>query len=321
MEALHVYLQTLTAKKEPANLYIPVEYVLSQKGKRLRPQLVYLSTALFEGEESLALYPAAAFELLHNFTLIHDDIMDAAPIRRGKPTVYKKWNTNIAILSGDALATLALQTILKTPSDDPALVLNLAMLLSQTSIEICEGQQYDLDFETYDTIQIADYLTMIRLKTAVMLAGCLKSGAMLSKTSLENQEIIYQVGIQMGLAFQLKDDLLDAYGDNSLLGKINGGDIKENKKTYLFLRALSDATSEQREALIHYFTTPQVDFEHKFKEVKKIYNHLDIKEKTEKLIGDYAEQAISNLNSLMGINPSKTAVLKELIIQLTHREK
>lgn len=320
MKELNLFLKNITLNREPGNLYTPIQYILSQKGKRLRPQLVYIATELFDGDPAVALYPAAAFELLHNFTLIHDDIMDEAPIRRGKPTVYKKWNSSIAILSGDALATMALQAILKTPCKKE-LVLDLAHLLSQTSIEICEGQQYDLDFENIKTIPIDDYLKMIKLKTAVMLAGCLKAGAMLGETSIENQEKIYQIGIEMGLAFQLKDDLLDTYGDDSLFGKINGGDIKENKKTYLFLRAIEDATPEQRIELLNYFSNNKIDFEEKFQTVKNIYDNLDIESKTEKLIQKYANNAIHILCSLHDVEEVKRNKLRDLIIQLSFRNK
>ncbi len=282
--------------------------------------MVYLATKLFNGNTEHALYPAAAFELLHNFTLIHDDIMDKAPLRRGKPTVYKKWNTNIAILSGDALATLALQTILKTPCKKD-IVLDISLLLSQTSIEICEGQQYDLDFENSDSVTISDYLSMIRLKTAVMLAGCLKAGAILAETSERNQELIYDLGINMGIAFQLKDDLLDVYADDHLFGKINGGDIKENKKTYLLLRAMEDASPEQLEKLRNWFSTAEDNFERKFNAVKQLYEELNIKEKTEELISQYVDNALNNLRNLTNISETTAEILQDWIIRLSHREK
>lgn len=320
LEQLNTFLKNITADKEPVNLYIPIEYILSQQGKRLRPQMVYLGTELFNGDMERALYPAAAFELLHNFTLIHDDIMDKAPLRRGKPTVYKKWNTNIAILSGDALATLALQTILKTPCEKE-IVLDISLLLSQTSIEICEGQQYDLDFENTNSVTISDYLSMIRLKTAVMLAGCLKAGAILAETSARNQELIYDLGINMGMAFQLKDDLLDVYADDHLFGKINGGDIKENKKTYLLLRAMEDASPEQLERLRNCFSTEEDNFERKFTTAKQLYEELNIKEKTEGLISKYVDNALNNLRNLTNISESSAAILQDWIIRLSHREK
>ena len=320
MEQLNTFLKNITADKEPVNLYIPIEYILSQQGKRLRPQMVYLATKLFNGNTEHALYPAAAFELLHNFTLIHDDIMDKAPLRRGKPTVYKKWNTNIAILSGDALATLALQTILKTPCKKD-IVLDISLLLSQTSIEICEGQQYDLDFENSNSVTISDYLSMIRLKTAVMLAGCLKAGAILAETSERNQELIYDLGINMGIAFQLKDDLLDVYADDHLFGKINGGDIKENKKTYLLLRAMEDASPEQLEKLRNWFSTAEDNFERKFNAVKQLYEELNIKEKTEELISQYVDNALNNLRNLTNISETTAEILQDWIIRLSHREK
>lgn len=279
-----------------------------------------MATELFGGDEKAAVYPAVAFELLHNFTLIHDDIMDEAPIRRGQPTVYKKWNANIAILAGDALAALALQEIMKTPCDKN-IVVELAMLLSQTSTEVCEGQQYDLDFEELSGVTLKDYMKMIHLKTAVMLAGCLKAGAILSGASPENQELIYNFGINIGLAFQLKDDLLDIYGDDTIFGKVNGGDIKENKKTYLFLRALQDGDEIQRKRLLHYFSSTNIDFEEKFSAVKFIYGRLNIFEKTEELIQEYLDQALENLEDIEIDDENRKKALKKLASELTVRKK
>ena len=242
-------------------------------------------------------YIAAAFEMLHNFTLIHDDIMDNAPIRRGQPTVYKHWNSNIAILSGDALATLALKEMLYTPTR-PETVIALTDLLAQTSIEICEGQQKDLDFETADHVTIDDFIQMIKYKTAVMLAGCLKAGALLSHASESDCEAIYQYGIYLGLAFQLKDDLLDVYGDTAIFGKPIGGDIRENKKTYLYLRALQDAGADDKKQLLHYFSSTDFDNKEKFEAVTKIYQNLDIQKKTEEKIEEYVQLALAELGKI-----------------------
>ncbi|MBQ4433293.1 MAG: polyprenyl synthetase family protein [Bacteroidales bacterium] len=306
-------------KREPANLYQPILYTLSQGGKRLRPRLVLMATEAFGGDIEKAVYPAAAFDMLHNFTLIHDDIMDDAPIRRGKPTVYKQWNGNIAILSGDALANMALIEMLDTPISAENVV-KLTKLFAQTSVEICEGQQYDLDFETCDHVSIEDYLYMIRFKTAVLLAACLKAGAMISDAPKEAQEAIYQFGISIGLAFQLKDDLLDVYGDKAVFGKKIGGDIRENKKTYLYLRALEEADESSRKELLRLFSSTDFDEEEKFQAVSSIFNKLKIKEKTENKIEELLQQAFIELDKIQ-ISDSKKNIFKDLAVELSRRIK
>ena len=309
----------ILAKREPANLYQPILYTLSQGGKRLRPRLVLMATEAFGGDVEKAVYPAAAFEMLHNFTLIHDDIMDDAPIRRGKPTVYKQWNGNIAILSGDALANMALIEMLDTPISAENVV-KLTNLFAQTSVEICEGQQYDLDFETCDHVSIEDYIYMIRFKTAVLLAACLKAGAMISDAPEEAQESIYQFGISIGLAFQLKDDLLDVYGDKAVFGTKIGGDIRENKKTYLYLRALEEADESSRNELLRLFSSTDFDEEEKFQAVLSIFNNLKIKEKTENKIEELVQQAFIELDKIQ-ISDSKKKIFKDLAVELSRRIK
>ncbi len=320
MKNIEEIFEQLTTKREPINLYEPIHYTLSQGGKRLRPRLLLMSARFFGADEQAALYPASAFEMLHNFTLIHDDIMDNAPIRRGKPTVYRNWNGNIAILSGDALATMAIQQILNTPAS-PEVIITLTRLLAQTSIEICEGQQKDLDFETEANVTIDDYIRMIRYKTAVLLAGCLKAGAVLAGASEHDQEAIYQFGIYVGLAFQLEDDLLDVYGDDAVFGKNVGGDIRENKKTYLYLRALQDANEEQRKELLHYFSSTDFDEKEKFAAVTSIYNQLEIRKKTEELIKDFAEKAHAEIRKIeVGDEAAKQPFL-DLAVELSTRKK
>lgn len=319
MKKLEEYFKEITWERDPRNLYDPIYYTLSQGGKRLRPRLVFMSTEMFDGDENTAKHPAAAFEMLHNFTLIHDDIMDNASIRRGKPTVFRQWNENIAILSGDALATLALQAMLTTPAK-PEVVISLSKLLAQTSVEICEGQQKDLDFETDDNVTIDDYVKMIQYKTAVMLAGCLKAGAILSETSTLNQDAIYQYGIYIGLAFQLKDDLLDVYGDDITFGKKIGGDIRENKKTYLYLKALQDANPQQKQKLLHYFSSTDFDETEKFNAVKEIYQEIDIQSKTAERIQDYVTLAMKELDRI-NISEEKKQPFRDLAIELSSRKK
>jgi len=319
MKNLEYYFNSLTDEREPNNLYEPIHYILQQGGKRIRPKLVEIATEIFGGDIEHAIYPAAAFEMLHNFTLIHDDIMDLAPLRRGKETVYKKWNNNIAILSGDALATMALQQILKTPVE-PERVLKMAELFAQTSLEICEGQQYDLDFEKQDNVTIDQYIEMIRLKTAVMLAGCLKVGAILANASEADQDEIYLFGIHIGLAFQLQDDLFDVYSDAETFGKQIGGDIKSNKKTYLYLLALELANCEQKSALTKWFSIESCNSDEKFMQVKSIFDQLKISKITEEKIHFYVDSAIKNVNNL-NISEQHKSYLINYTEQLAQRIK
>lgn len=319
MNSLDTYFQSIAKECEPSNLYNPIHYILSQDGKRIRPKLVGLGAELYGIKPDEVRHVAAAFEMLHNFTLIHDDIMDQAPLRRGLPTVYKKWNSNIAILSGDALAIMALQELLKAPCDD-ATKIRISDLFARTSLEICEGQQYDLDFETMEHVSIDDYIKMIRLKTAVMLAGCLQSGAIFAKASDADQQALYDFGINIGIAFQLKDDILDLYSDTQVFGKIKGGDIKENKKTYLYLTALQDADEKQRESLLRYFSSTEFNFEIKLQAVKNIYEDLQVKEKTEKAIDQYVKSALDCLQTV-SVAEEKKQQLRDLANALVKRDK
>lgn len=319
MDSLDTYFQSIAKGCEPANLYDPINYILSQDGKRIRPRLVMLAAELFGVNPDEVKHVAAAFEMLHNFTLIHDDIMDEAPIRRGMPTVYRQWNSNIAILAGDALAIMALQELLKAPCDD-ATKIKISDLFARTSLEICEGQQYDLDFETMDHVSIDDYIKMIRLKTAVMLAGCLKSGAIFAQASEADQQAMYDYGIHIGIAFQLKDDILDLYSDTQVFGKMTGGDIKENKKTYLYLTALQEADTQQRQTLLHYFSSTDFDQDQKIQAVKEIYESLKVKEKTEQAINLYAAKALSSLQAV-SVSEDRKNKLYELANTLVSRDK
>jgi Geranylgeranyl pyrophosphate synthase len=274
---------------------------------------------MFGGDPEQARLVAMAFEMLHNFTLIHDDIMDMAPIRRGRPTVYKKWNSNIAILSGDALAIMAFQQLLKLPCDQK-IIIDIANLFSCTSLEICEGQQYDLDFETQEHVSLDEYLNMIRLKTAVMFAGCLKAGALLVAADKESQQALYDFGIHLGLAFQLADDVLDVYGDERTFGKSIGGDIRENKKTYIYLKALELATPEQHAQLKEFFAVPTTDFEAKYKAVRAIFDATNVKAVTDDLIMSYTMQAKDDLERVH-LPADKKKSLQNLLDKLINREK
>lgn len=319
MNRLEKIFVEIVENQEPRSLYQPIEYTLMQSGKRVRPQLLLIGTALFGGNPDKAYHLAAAFEMLHNFTLIHDDIMDKAIIRRGKETVCRKWNNNVAILSGDALATMAVQQILKTDTDD-ANKLRIIELFAHTSVKVCEGQQYDLNFEDTLEVSIDDYLKMISLKTAVMLAGCLKAGAMFAHADQSSLEMIYEFGINLGIAFQLKDDLLDLYSDQTLFGKMRGVDIQDNKKTYLFLRALQECTQEERYLMERLYTFQDVVFEEKLKIVTEIYDRLSIREKTEEKIREYVQKALTILEKIE-VAPEKKEPLIEMTLQLCDREK
>jgi geranylgeranyl diphosphate synthase type II len=311
---------TNLAKNEvPQNLYAPVNYIMSQGGKRIRQQLVLLRAELFGAKAEEAFYPATAYEMLHNFTLIHDDIMDNAPIRRGKETVYKKWNSNIAILSGDVLASMAMQQLLKTPCA-PETLIQMSKLFIQTTIEICEGQQYDLDFETQEEVTIDEYLKMIRLKTAVMLAGCLQTGAILANASENDQNAFYQFGINLGLAFQLVDDLLDVYADTEIFGKEVGGDIQANKKTFPYLLALQKANETQKAQLQYYFSSNHFNKKEKFDVVKATFDDLRCKEETEKQVDHYLEKAYQNIEET-SLNDEQKETLRKLALKLSKRGK
>lgn len=308
-----------TQGKEPESLYAPIEYVLMQSGKRVRPRLVQLSSELFDGDPTQSLYIGAAFEMLHNFTLIHDDIMDEAPIRRGKDTVYKKWNSNIAILSGDALANMAVQKILDSDmAYEPKF--QIIDLFIKTSLEVCEGQQYDLNFETDGHVAIDNYMEMIRLKTAVMFGGCLKAGAILAGASKEDQDALYKFGVDLGIAFQLQDDLLDIYSEQDVFGKKKGMDIQDNKKTYPYLRALEEASKEQQEELIALFSSRDIDFEEKLSRIMAIYDDLQIKEKTEAMSDRYIKSALENLDAVNQPADKKNNLI-EMARQLCKRVK
>ena len=279
---------------QPTELYDPIAYTILQSGKRLRPMLCLLANDLFGGDDQEALWPALALETFHNFTLIHDDIMDKAPLRRGKPTVYQKWNSDIAILSGDAMLAMAFQFALK-----PKKGAELGKQLGKVAIEICEGQQMDLNFETLGNVTIDEYLEMIRLKTAVLLATALQMGATVAGANETDIQRLYDFGINLGMSFQLQDDILDLYSDEEVFGKKHGGDIADNKKTYLYLKALELASKKDRKRLEQLFTLRMDhDEEEKIEEVKSIYDRLKVKEAVEAVMLDYDRKAFEALESI-----------------------
>lgn len=279
---------------QPKELYTPIAYTILQSGKRLRPMLCLLANEMFGGDEQEALWPALALETFHNFTLIHDDIMDQAPLRRGKETVYQKWNSNIAILSGDAMFAMAFQYALKTKKGA-----EIAQLLGKVAREVCEGQQMDLNFETCGTVTIEEYLEMIRLKTAVLLATALQMGATVAGAKEADIQLLYDFGIGIGMSFQLQDDILDLYSDVQVFGKKHGGDIADNKKTYLYLKALEMAPEYEKKRLEQLFTLRiDHDEEEKIEEVKAIYDRLKVKEASEKVMFDYDQKAFKALEAI-----------------------
>jgi len=282
--------------KKPERLYAPIDYVMSQKGKRIRPILALLACELFQGNIDDVKYPALAMEMFHNFTLVHDDIMDKAPLRRGFETVYKKWNSDIAILSGDTMFAIAYQYAMKT---QPRYIKGVLETLSKVAIEVCEGQQMDMDFEESDMVEIEDYVRMITLKTAVLLGSSLKIGALIAEASPNDIEEIYNFGLDFGIAFQLQDDLLDAYGDQSVFGKQLGGDIRSNKKTYLYLKALQLADKDQSQKLKALFTVDNhANSNQKEKEVMAIFDQVNVKKHTIDAMQTYYEKSLVHLESI-----------------------
>ena len=282
-------------KLHPANLYSPVNYSLEIGGKRLRPVLFLLSYNLFSDEIQKALPSAIAIEVFHNFTLLHDDIMDKADVRRNQPTVHKKFNENSAILSGDAMAFLSYKYLLENKSEN---VVDVIKLFSKTAIEVCEGQQFDMDFENRLDVSEAEYLEMIRLKTAVLLACSLKAGALIANASADDAELLYEYGINLGLAFQLQDDLLDSFGDQRTFGKRIGGDILANKKTFLLINALETASPDLKGELLIWINKKDFEEENKISAVKEIYTQLNIKELTQQKIDFYFQEASNILQNL-----------------------
>ena len=291
---------------DPAELYEPIRYLMALQGKRLRPLLTLLSVNLFSDQWKQALQPAHAVEVFHNFTLMHDDIMDKAPVRRGSPTVHMRWNENTAILSGDVMLVKAYELFLNLPAD---MLPDILRKFGRTAAQVCEGQQLDMNFETADKVSIADYITMIRLKTSVLLGFALELGALVARAGSECGEILYEAGVNIGLGFQIMDDLLDVYGDPEKFGKQIGGDIIANKKTFLYLKALELSEKEVRAELIELFSSISPDPNGKIERVISIYNILNIREITSQLIESYFKNAVEAIRSLPAAENRKQDLL------------
>jgi geranylgeranyl diphosphate synthase type II len=289
------YMEAQVPKKEPRNLYEPIEYILGLGGKRLRPILVLMSADIFGGGREKAMDAALAIEIFHNFSLVHDDIMDDAPLRRGQQTVHEKWNINTGILSGDAMLINAYQLFENYPAEH---FKPLAELFTKTAIEVCEGQQYDVDFEERDDVTIEEYLKMIEYKTAVLVGAALKMGAILSDVSQKVQNKIYEFGRLLGIAFQIQDDYLDTFGEQAVFGKQIGGDIIENKKTYLYLKALELTDQSSAEQLKHLYTISPENPSSKIETAKQIFEDSGAGEATTAKIKEYTEIAFGRLDDI-----------------------
>ncbi len=309
------YLAQRSLNNDPKNLYEPINYILDLGGKRLRPVLTLMAAELFDTPYEKALDAALAIEIFHNFSLVHDDIMDDAPLRRGEETVHEKWDVNTAILSGDAMLILAYQLF---ENYDGEIFKGLAKLFSKTAIEVCEGQQYDVDFETRDDVTVPDYLKMIEYKTAVLVAAALKMGGIVANASQECQEALYDFGRDLGLAFQLQDDYLDAFGNPETFGKQVGGDIIENKKTYLYLIALQNANSDDARQLEHLFSISPAKTEDKIATVKQQFLDSGAARATQEKIAFYTEKAFEALDRLK-VSEDKKQLLKTFGTSLMER--
>ena len=316
-EMLQVSLEQTSFLAEPKELYEPISYILRLGGKRLRPALVLMAADMYNYDLKKALPQAVGIELFHNFTLMHDDIMDDAPLRRGMTTVHEKWNSNIGILSGDALFVKAYQSIVKTDSKYlPALI----DLFNQTALEVCEGQQYDMNFETQDDVSMLLYLKMIKFKTAVLLACALKSGALVADASAKDQQHLYDFGIHIGLAFQLMDDILDVYGAQKDFGKQIAGDILSNKKTCLYITAYEMANSNQLKVLDYYFTAVDFDPQEKIIKVMEVYSELNVKLLCKNMMEEHFAIAQTHLQDLE-VSEERKATLQEFTQLLMVRVK
>ena len=310
------FLNTYNVEREPKNLYQPIKYILNLGGKRLRPVLTLMTTACFDGDVDRAMDAALAIEVFHNFSLIHDDIMDAAPLRRGQETVHEKWDLNTGILSGDAMLIRAYQLFENYP---PETFRELAKLFSKTALEVCEGQQYDIDFETRLQVSIPEYLKMIECKTAVLVGAAMQMGAIVANAPIEDQVRCYDFGKNLGIAFQLQDDYLDAFGNPEIFGKQVGGDILENKKTYLFLKAIENGSPEVRTELTQLFQNNALKPENKVSKTLELFVRSEANIATKAAISFYTKAAFDVLETINISGPNKQ-ILKDFGTELMTRD-
>lgn len=320
IQELQVIIQKAVEKIEfpahPAKLYEPITYILDMGGKRMRPALLLMACDLFDGDVEKAIPPALAIEVFHNFTLMHDDIMDKAPLRRGRATVHERWNANTAILSGDVMLIEGYKLIMQVEDHLLRIILDI---FNATAVGVCEGQQLDMEFEDRDDVSILEYIEMIRLKTAVVLGGALKIGALVGGADMKDADLLLEFGENLGLAFQLQDDILDVYGDPEKFGKQVGGDILSNKKTYLLIKALELAEGEAKENLNSWLSVTKYQPAEKVSAVTEIYNAVDVRQYAENEMHFYAEKAFAALNSL-AIAEEKKEYLRNFADSLMVRE-
>lgn len=310
-------IEEIPLTKKPYGLYEPVKYILEIGGKRIRPALVLASCNIFSDDISPAFNTALAFEIFHNFTLLHDDVMDNSSMRRGRETVHKKWNVNTAILSGDTMMIIAYDYIHKSPIDK---LLPIIHLFNKTAAEVCEGQQFDMEFESSDNVNVPEYLKMIELKTSVLIAAALKAGAIIGGASESDAECLYNFGLNLGIAFQLQDDYLDVYGNTETFGKQIGGDIMEAKKTFLMITALQNADESLKSDLLNILNNRELDRTIKINNVIEIYNSLNIKEQTISKIYEYYNLALQEIEKV-SVSAEKTEVLLLLAESIRTRNK
>ncbi len=302
--------------RQPVSLYEPIKYVLSMGGKRIRPVLMLLSYNLYKDNPADILVQAVGLETFHNFTLLHDDLIDRADLRRGHATVHKRWNDNTAILSGDSMLVLAYQKMLRC---DQRHLAPVTELFTETALQINEGQKYDMDFETRNDVTVEEYVEMIRLKTIVLLGCALKMGAILADAPAADADLLYRFGEQIGLAFQLQDDLLDVYGDEKVFGKAIGGDITVNKKTYLLINALNQATPEQHAELMRWVGAENFDRQEKIAAVTRIYNEIGVRELCEEKIRHHFEQGMALLERV-SVTPERKEQLRRYTAAMVNRQ-
>ncbi|MCX2575048.1 polyprenyl synthetase family protein [Pedobacter sandarakinus] len=315
-QLLDTAIQNLKFPTHPQQLYDPITYIINLGGKRIRPLLVLMATELFGEDAGESVHAAMAIEVFHNFTLVHDDIMDNAPLRRGKATVHEKWSTNIAILSGDVMMVEANKNLAQV---NPSFLKAVLDTFNATAQGVCEGQQLDMEFESRDDVSIEEYINMIRLKTAVLLGGALKLGAIIANATEADADLIYKFGVNIGIAFQLQDDILDVYADPEKFGKQVGGDIIANKKTFLLLKALEVAKNGQKEQLINWIESKSFDSSEKVNGVRSIYDNLNIKALAQDAMYSFRDQALKEFAQI-SVSEERKADLLTLTTQLMGRE-
>lgn len=317
LERVNAAIENLPYPAQPAHLYEPISYTMALGGKRIRPVLVLMACEAVGGDIEKAIMPAVGLEMYHNFTLLHDDVMDKADIRRGKPTVHVKWDDNTAILSGDAMLTMATQLIARA---DAAVMPQVMELFNRTAMEIYEGQQYDMDFESRGDVTVEEYIAMIRLKTSVLLGCACKMGALIGGADEATAQRFYEIGENLGLAFQLQDDMLDVWGDEATFGKAIGGDIMNNKKTFLLINACQLATDDNRIELALWLNTENASRAVKVPAVTAIYERLGLKELSEAEIAKYNDKAMAAVFETEVAEPAKKAFI-DLISRLVKRDR